>query len=134
MQYAKTLLGLACVLPMLEFVLGLFKGNKLSSMTLLCCQASWSKYIVTFIRCFALHTSHISLGLLNIIFDLVDETCHTYSICCFFCFGRKLYMFYATNPTTNVIVEFEGTIFLAITSLIIKLEKHLQHIGDSKCY
>lgn len=40
MRYAKTLLGLTCILPMLEFVLGLFKGNKLSSMTLLCCEAS----------------------------------------------------------------------------------------------
>jgi hypothetical protein len=124
MRYAKTLLGLACVVPMLEFVLGLFKGNKLSSMTLLCCEASWSKYIVTFIRGFALYTSHISLGLLNIIFDLMDETCHPYSIC-FFCFGRKLYMFHATNPTTSVIVEFvKAQCFLAITSLIIKLQKH----------
>jgi hypothetical protein len=55
----------------------------------------------------------------------VKETCHPYSICCFFCFGRKVYMLHATNSTTSVIVEFvKAQCFLAITSLIIKLEKH----------
>lgn len=125
MRYAKTLLGLPCILPMLEFVLGLFKGNKLSSMTLLCCEVNSSKYIVNFIRGFALHTSHISLGLLNIIFDLVGWNMPPIFNMLFCCFGRKLYMFHATNSTTSVIVEFvKAQCFKDITSLIIKLEKH----------
>jgi hypothetical protein len=57
---------------------------------------------------------HISFTRSKIIFNML-----------FFCFGIKLYMVHATNSTTIVIMEFtKAQCSLAITSLIIKLEKH----------